>query len=311
MPRVSVNICCYNSEKYIKSTICSVLAQTYTDYEIIVVDDGSKDKTGEIVKAFVDPRIKYYYQENRGLSFSRNQALSLSSGEYIALLDHDDLWDADKLALQIKIFEAEPGTGVVYSGARSIDESGRTLSDVSQARYRRGRVTKDLIVTDFITCPTIVFRRSLLNVSGPFREQFAQVEEYDLLLRLSLFTDFAYVPKVVVSYRKHATNASRDLVRVYTEWIQCLSDFMGYAGAERFNDQVQRSIFFQQALFALFYLYNSKYREADAVMRGMSPVENVQKFIYLPILRLLSVWPAGVRRVLLQPFKVRGMVSDL
>lgn len=310
MPRVSVNICCYNSARFIKDTILSVLAQTYADYEIIVVDDGSKDGTGDIIRAFGDPRIKYHYQNNKGLSASRNQALKLSSGEYVALLDHDDLWDKDKLALQMKIFEAEPETGVVYSGVRIIDESGHTVYNIPQHRYRRGRVTRELIMADFISCATIVFRRSLLDVVGFFREQFAQVEDHDMLLRLSLVTAFSYVPEIVVSNRKHDNNTSRDMVSVYTEGIRCLSDFMGQDIDEGLKCQVRRGIFFQQALLALVYLYNSLHSAADAVMGSMSPVEKKQKFVYLPVLRFLSLLPPRVCRLFLFPFKLKGLVND-
>lgn len=310
MPRVSVNVCCYNSEKFIKDTLQSVLDQTFSDFEIVVVDDGSKDRTGEIVKGFKDPRIKYHYQENRGLSFSRNRALQLSSGEFIALLDHDDLWDPSKLELQLKLFDAEPGTGLVYSGARVIDAEGRRLSDVPQARYRKGRVTAALLGADFITCPTIIFRRSLLGSTGGFNEEFAQVEDYDILLRFSLLTDFSYVPEIVVSYRKHASNASRDLVAVYTEIIRCLSDFASCPGAEGVAQLVKRGIFLNQSLLAMFYLYNSRLAEADTVLAAMAPERLPEKLLYVPALRLLSRLPAGIRRALLRPLKAKGMVSD-
>ena len=92
MPIVSVNIPVYNDEKYIGETLLSALNQTYRDLEIVVVDDGSTDRTAEIIKSFSDSRIKYYYQTNQGIGATRNKAIEHSSGKYIAFLDHDDLW---------------------------------------------------------------------------------------------------------------------------------------------------------------------------------------------------------------------------
>ena len=104
MPKISVNIPCYNSAAFIRETLESVLNQTYRDFEVIVMDDGSGDETGKIVKSFSDSRVKYFYKNNEGLSETRNKGIAASSGEYIAFIDHDDLWLPEKLEKQMELF---------------------------------------------------------------------------------------------------------------------------------------------------------------------------------------------------------------
>src|SRR5487761_652260 len=104
-PRVSVTIPCYNSAPFIRETIGSVLRQTYTDFEVVVVDDGSSDGTFDIVSAIGDARIRVERQENQGLGRTRNRLLKLSRGDLIAFLDHDDLWLPRKLEVQVTAFD--------------------------------------------------------------------------------------------------------------------------------------------------------------------------------------------------------------
>ena len=127
MPKVSVNITCFNSEKFIRETLSSVLSQTYGDFEVIVMDDGSTDGTGSIVKSFSDARIKYFYKKNEGLAETRNKAFEASGGEYIAFLDHDDIWQPDNLQIKVDILRQNPDCSLVYSYPILIDFSGNIL----------------------------------------------------------------------------------------------------------------------------------------------------------------------------------------
>ncbi len=208
-PKVSVNICCYNSERYLKETIQSVLDQSFKDYEVIIVDDGSKDNTGKIVKSFTDPRLKYYYQENRGLSASRNRAISLSSGEYIALLDHDDLWQPDKLAEQINLLDNDLALGAVFSDAYIIDGQGNiTGTYFNINRPARGNIFERLILANFIPCLTVMIRQTSLRGLELFKQDFRIAEEYELFLRIAERSSFDYIDKPLASYRWHENNYS-------------------------------------------------------------------------------------------------------
>ena len=115
-PRVSINLCCYNSERYLRETLDSIVSQTYKDWELIIINDGSSDATESIVSEFIKRGhpIVYHYQANKGLALSRNEALKRSRGEYIAFIDHDDLWMPEKLEKQILALESNPEIDFFY-----------------------------------------------------------------------------------------------------------------------------------------------------------------------------------------------------
>jgi len=125
-PTLSINLCCYNSEKYLKETLESIFAQTYKDWELVVINDGSTDSTESIIKEYISQGypISYCWQENRGLGYSRNEALKHSRGKYIAFIDHDDIWLPQKLEKQIPLFDRNPKTAIVASNAIQFNEKG-------------------------------------------------------------------------------------------------------------------------------------------------------------------------------------------
>ncbi len=127
MKKVSVIIPAYKVEKYIADTIQSVLEQTYKNFELLIVDDGSPDKSVEIGQQFVDPRIKIIRQNNRGVSAARNTGVSHAQGEYLAFLDGDDLWLPEKLEKHVEHLESSPTVGVSFSHSAFINEAGQSL----------------------------------------------------------------------------------------------------------------------------------------------------------------------------------------
>lgn len=236
-PKVSVNICCYNSEKFIKEALESVLEQSYIDFEVIIIDDGSVDDTKNIIESFSDPRIRYFYQENQGLSASRNRAVTLSKGQYIALLDHDDIWESNKLYLQVKILDNNKEIGVVFSDGYAINDKKKRLFRFSKnSKPYRGRVENNLFKANWIACSTLVIRKNLLD-DEKFSLTYKIIEEYDLLLRLSLITKFDYVNRPLVQYRVHDSNFSQDSEMLFREEIHCLGGILS-----RLNNQTLRSV---------------------------------------------------------------------
>lgn len=209
MPRVSVNIPCFNSEKYIAETIQSVLDQTFEDFEVIVVNDGSSDKTGEIVKSFSDPRIKYYAQENIGLSRTRNRQLELSSGEFIAFLDHDDIWMPQKLEKQIPLFEKNPNVGLVYCDTVFFQGKKDLYSVYSKEKPHRGRVFRELLSRYFLSMETVVIKRqALVGLDHWFDDALTMAEEMDLFLRIAYQWELDYVDEPLAKWRMHNESES-------------------------------------------------------------------------------------------------------
>ena len=157
MPRVSVIIPTYNRLDYVQEAIDSVLAQTYTDYELIVVDDGSTDGTGDTLKARYGDRIRYLWQENQGWPAARNHGVSIAQGEYIAQLDSDDLWLPEKLVRQVPVLDACPEAVLVFSHVMQIDAEGGVEKQGRLGRKALHRMRHKLAVY-----------RTALSDTGPF-----------------------------------------------------------------------------------------------------------------------------------------------
>jgi glycosyltransferase involved in cell wall biosynthesis len=185
MPIISVIIPAYNAERDILETIKSVQQQTFSDFELIVIDDGSTDRTLELLHTLEDDRIRIFSYENGGVCTARNRGISHATGEYIAFLDADDLWTPDKLELQLAALQQHPEAGVVYSWTSCIDEQGQLLFDYPP-RVFEGNVYAQLLVGDFIynASNTLVCRQAIDSV-GEFDSAISGCADWDYWVRLS------------------------------------------------------------------------------------------------------------------------------
>jgi glycosyltransferase involved in cell wall biosynthesis len=216
MPRVSVIIPTYNRSMFLRAAIASVLGQTFQDFEIVVIDNGSKDDIQEIVTEFKDRRIKCLrITTNNGVSPARNLGIQNSNGKYVAFLDDDDEWLPTKLERQISKFENGPSiVGGVYTGYTVVDRNtGRTIGEVMP--QKRGSLVHDLCITNYVgTASTVVLRRDCFNHVGLFDESIGYAEEYDLWIRISREFHFDYVQASLVKYSFHGNNASSNVEHV-------------------------------------------------------------------------------------------------
>jgi glycosyltransferase involved in cell wall biosynthesis len=214
VPVVSVVIPTHNGERTIGQTIESVLNQTLANFELIVVDDGSTDSTLAMLSQIADPRLKVLSHPNEGVATSRNRGLAHASAEYVAFLDHDDLWTPDKLQAQYRALHENPRAAVAYSLVDCIDESGRYLHPGSRVTAQ-GDVYARLLLTDFLdTTSNPLIRRDALETVGGFDQSFACADDWDLLLRLASRYPFVCVPMVQVLYREHPDSLSFDVARM-------------------------------------------------------------------------------------------------
>ncbi len=207
---VSVLIPAHNAEKWLVPTLKSACSQSLQAIEIIVVDDGSTDGTAALVEeqAAADPRIRLIRQENGGVGEARNTAIRASSGKYLAPLDADDVWYADKLELQVRAME-EGGeeTGLVYCWSEKIDQSGRPITDSFPFEIE-GKVVRSLVLRNFIgNASTPMFRASVLKKVGLYLTREEQggaqgCEDWDLSLRVTEQSRVAVVRKTLVGYRQ-------------------------------------------------------------------------------------------------------------
>jgi glycosyltransferase involved in cell wall biosynthesis len=203
-PRVSVVITCYNYARYLAQSIESVLSQTYQDYEIIVVNDGSTDDTDEVVSGYLsDSRIQYISQANMGQAGAKNAGIERSTGECVAFLDADDFWHKDKLEKQLPLLSNEK-VGVVYTVAQHVDEIGRHVNSKPTRKYLRpksGFVYKDLLFDNFVPFSSSIVRKRCLEVCGLFDETLSMGIDWDLWLRISPRYEFCYVDEALLFYR--------------------------------------------------------------------------------------------------------------
>lgn len=203
-PLVSIVIATYNMAQFLPFAVRSVLAQTYDNIEVIIVDDGSTDHTSEVAQPFLaDARVQYHCQVNQGQAAAKNRGIKESHGDFIAFLDADDMWFPEKLELQIPLFLRSETLGVVYARLQCIDELGKELPDLSDAHYMlyRGRVTDRLLLANFIRFGTSVVRRECFERFGGFKEDLRMGIDYDLWLRFSTQYEFDYVDRPLLLYR--------------------------------------------------------------------------------------------------------------
>ncbi len=184
MPKVSVIIPVWNAMDTAPRAIASVFAQTYTDYEVIVVHDGSTDETPAMLARFGD-RIRVIRQSNSGASKARNTGVSASSGEYLAFLDDDDEWMADKLALSVPVLEQEPECALVYTRGLKVDLKGRQIGSLDgQAHGSASPTMKQLLERPWNVVPSqFMVRREVFDRCGGFHERLSGVEDRYFLLQ--------------------------------------------------------------------------------------------------------------------------------
>lgn len=183
MPKVSVIIPTYNHAKYVGRAIDSVLVQTYKNYEIIVVDDGSTDNTKAVLKPYMD-KIKYIYQENKGLSSARNTGIRASKGEYLQFLDADDELLPQKFEIQVNILETHPEIDVIACEWIRVDENGNILP--GEGKCAKSTFSfKDLVLGNPFIVHILLLRRKCFNLAGLFDESLNVYEDWDMWLRIA------------------------------------------------------------------------------------------------------------------------------
>lgn len=216
-PLVSVIIPAFNSENYIEQTINSALTQTYKNLEIIIIDDGSTDRTLEIVNKISgkDKRIKFYSIPPAGRpSVPRNFGIQKSNGEYIAFLDSDDLWHRRKIELQLKKLLQNPLSAFVYSMSITFGDISFFSSqyELLPLPFRAAKNRGDLLsIGNTIPLSSVIVRKDkLVEVNGFDEDPHLQIEDYDLWIRLSENSNFIFMPVVLVKYRIHSSQFSID-----------------------------------------------------------------------------------------------------
>lgn len=216
-PLVSVIIPTYNKAQYLKKAVESVLNQTYKKIEVIVIDDGSTDNTAEIVKSFNDPRIIYFWKENKGPAVARNTGIKKAKGKYIVFLDSDDLWLKEKLETQIDFMEKNSEIGLLGTGCYEMTDKGKVIGKKIFPTSNE-ILQKDLIKYNPFIQSSIMTRKEIFDKVGLwYDEKFRESEDYDLWLRIAGNYKIANLPEALTMkrYYKEGLSPAKDKEQLY------------------------------------------------------------------------------------------------
>lgn len=214
-PVVSVLMAAYNTEKYIGESIQSILSQTYKNFEFIIVDDCSTDKTYDIIRRYgaADKRIKHFKNKrNLGISGNRNFLISKATGKYIIWQDSDDISTPDRVEKLVNFMEKHLEVGICGSYLQSFDLSGP--KDVRQYLTKDHGLRKNIFKLSPVAQPAAIIRKKILDQVGKYDLRYPPAEDLDMSFRIGSISAFANVPQVLLKYREHSSSNSTKKIKV-------------------------------------------------------------------------------------------------
>lgn len=225
MLKFSVIVPAYNCAEYIEETLNSILSQSYENYEVIVVNDGSTDNTSSILQDFVNnksDRVTILEQPNQGVSAARNNAVSVASGDYLAFIDSDDIWLDDKLAQQLGVLKN--GYEICYSNRYNFGDIDDLPVDQSKiVDMPQGNIYQKLLDGNFITASSVVIKKALFDSLGGFNTELSHCEDWDLWLKCAELCSIGMSPEPLVRYRIHPAGLSKGYRAMHLARIKVLT----------------------------------------------------------------------------------------
>lgn len=238
--KFSIAIAVYNKEKQIAQTLQSVLAQTYTDFEVVIVNDGSTDNSEQVIKSFNDPRIRYFTQENQGAAAGRNAAIEKCNARYIALLDADDLWHREYLSVIYRLIQKYPEEKV-FAVAAAVESYKKIL----QPKYSINNIKPNEVykvdffeascINSVLTSSSTVLHRSVLEKTGLYNSAIKSGEDTDLWIRIGMHYPVIFKNSVLVTYRYVHQSLSNTSKKVSEK-----ADFDSYLNEEQNNPAMKK-----------------------------------------------------------------------
>jgi len=257
-PLVSVIMPAYNAAPFIAAAIDSVLAQTYTNLELIVVDDGSTDSTASVVQSY-GRRVRYIYQSNARQAAARNCGLRQAHGELCAFIDADDIWLPDKLEKQVALYRQRPEVGLVYCSMQGIDRSGSYLRE--WRANLRGAVLAPILLGQIAgggIGSTSLVPRQVFEEIGGFDPNLPPCEDTDLLWRIASRYPIDYVDEVLVLYRLHGQNDHHNVAKMERAWKLLYRKALADQLVRRLGWQFRRRCYGR-----LYYMLAGDHRQAQ------------------------------------------------
>lgn len=275
-PLVSVVVPTHNRIDYLREAVASVLAQTYGNWELIVVDDGSTDSTASYLRDVTDARVRGLFLDHCGIPARvRNAGIARARGDYVAFLDSDDLWLPKKLEHQVGALRAQGHCRWSYTDVALIDGAGNALPKSKGKPWQphSGRILEPLLVHDAaIACPTVLAERELVSGAGGFDETLLLCEDYDLWLRLAVQSEVWAVAEQLSKVRLHAGNNTRGNPEVNRTWVEVYARFSKNHAGQTVRKLCNRQRGFYGTYFAneqvLRRCYGSAYRALGQALRA-------------------------------------------
>jgi glycosyltransferase involved in cell wall biosynthesis len=219
MPRVSVIVPSYNAARFLPASLDSVIAQTYEDWEIIVVDDGSSDDTADVLACYqsrLKDKLRCIRKANGGPSAARNAGIRVAQGEIVALLDADDIWLPSRLSRSVEELDRDPEVGLVHARVARISVQGVVINEpFADSKYLAGRIAPYIYTRRaHIMCVTVTFRRCAVDADDAFDERLRAAEDRDLWFRIAQTFKVAYIDEILAQYRISPASVSKDSRRM-------------------------------------------------------------------------------------------------
>lgn len=258
-PRVSVIIPAYNCDQYIEQCVKSVLEQTYTNYEVIVIDDGSQDQTQEILKPFF-PVIKYIYQDNQGAAKARNYGCEIAQGEFLAFLDGDDFFLPQKLAEQIAAFDNDPTIDLIQSGWCVVNQKGIVVSVIKPWLNAPELNLETWVLHKCVRPSAMILRREWWEKIGGFDHHYPPTEDLDFVLRLSLMgCKTVWLKEIHACYRQHDHNLMSGGLKVIKNTEIVMDNFFNHPNLPDQISKLHRKESYERWVWLAWRMYRDGY----------------------------------------------------
>ncbi|MCB0193220.1 MAG: glycosyltransferase [Anaerolineae bacterium] len=227
MPKVSIITPNYNHAQYVGDAIRSVLAQDYQNFEMLIIDDGSTDNSREVVAQFTDDRIKYIWQENKGLSAARNTGINIAKGELIGLLDADDIYETDFLSTLVSILTTNPELDGITCGYQFVDHGNKPLYQREARLIEPSQFYEALISGNFLVPESMLAHRYCYEAVGPYDETLRACEDWDIWLKMTHKFKIGSTDKILNRHRVLPGSMSSDPIRMLNNRIAVITKHFG------------------------------------------------------------------------------------
>ncbi len=266
-PTVSTIVPTYNRASLLQDTLSSIKAQTFSDWELLIIDDGSSDGTETLVREHIkaDARIRYIKANHQGVAAARNLGIKQAIGALVAFCDSDDLWLPEKLAYQVGYLQAHPEISLVYSDVMSV--CGSVVEDPSYFVLRppaEGKVFRALLERNFIANSSVVIRKACLESLGGFDASAVPSEDYDLWLRCAQDFLVGYVPQVLATIRRHGGNLTNGINVSYEAHLKVLQRIYAKSSDHTLRVLIKKACAATYQRIGHDYLVQSEFSQARA-----------------------------------------------